>query len=247
MSSFSCCTRNFLAVKSRITQPAYLGGEMLEPIDRIVDAFPVDLFQLIAQRTPVGFAAADRLAEEGSAEPERAMMRGHARHAQCEELFRASAKDVGLDPMVVHTKSKGAKYSIVSHDGVHLLRAHLRWWRARPRPARFREEWAAVNKWMDSVQRDLWRADPPIQHSDQMCAMLITTAHRLNPRVPAWIGIGVPRADLSAWIVQQSLDDLIGCYGQRPHGPSDAPVTPPDQARPILRPLGGHSTNAQST
>ena len=220
---------------------------MLGAIDRIVDAFPADLFQLIAQRTPVGFIAADRLAQEGSAEPERVTMRGHARHAQCEELFRASAQDVGLHPLVVHTKSKGAKYSIVSHDGVHLLRAHLQWWRARPRPARFREEWAAVNKWMDSVQRDLLRADPPIPRSDQMCAMLITTAHRLNPRVPAWIGIGIPRADLSAWVVQESLDDLVGRYGLRPHRPADDPVTLPDQARPILKPLGGHSTNEQST
>ena len=69
---------------------------MDNPIDSILSTYPSDFFRSLEERTNAAFVKAHHLTCEHYAEPEQVNMLGQARHACCEEGFRAAAHDAGL-------------------------------------------------------------------------------------------------------------------------------------------------------
>jgi hypothetical protein len=80
--------------------------------------------------------------------------------------------------------------------------------------------------------------------------MIVVTAHPRygDPSIPAFIGLGIPRSDLSGWVVLEPIGKLLGRYHDldtRLHIPSEAPVEAvevKDQAVPRLKKTPGDST-----
>ncbi len=221
---------------------------MADPIARILTDFPAAFFQNLAEQTDASFAKALRITREHYEEPEQASLLGQARHACCEEGFRAAAQDAGLTPLARRTEPAGGRYSLVSHNGVHLIRGNIQAHCGPPRPTRFRSAWAALNTWLDPIQLDLLRATPA-PPSDQLCGVIVVTARRGigDPSIPAFVGLGIPRCDLSEWVVLEPIQTLLGRYHDletKTHTPPEAPVEVKDRAVPRLKKTpGGASTN----
>ncbi len=221
---------------------------MANPIDRILASCPAAFFQSLAEQMDAAFTKALRVTCQHYAEPERANMLGQARHACCEEGFRTAAQDAGLTAVAPHTKPAGGRYSLVSHEGVHLIRGNVQVHCGPPRPTRFRSAWAALNAWLDPVQLDLLQA-VPVPSSDRLCGMIVVTAHRRDgdPSIPAFVGLGIPRCDLSEWVVLEPIQKLLGRYHDLEtliHTPPEPPVEVKDQAMPRLKKTaGGDPTN----
>ena len=212
---------------------------MFDPIDRILNTYPPFFFQSLEERMNAAFAKAHRLTCDHYAEPEQVNMLGQARHACCEEGFRTAAQDSGLAAHVSHTEPAGGRYSLVSHKNVYLIRCNIQTHCGLPRPTRFRSAWAALNAWLDPIQLDLLRV-VPVPSSEQLLGMIVVTVHRRvgDPSVPAFIGLGIPRSDLSEWVVLEPLQKLVGRYHDldtRNHMPTEAPVEVKDRAVPRLK------------
>ncbi len=212
---------------------------MFNPIDRILMTYPAVLFQCLEERINAAFAKAYSSTCKDYAEPERVNMLGQARHACCEEGFRTAAQDSGLVAHALPTKPAGGHYSLVSHKNVYLIRCNIQAHCGPPRPTRFRREWAALNAWLEPTQLDLLRA-VPVPSSEQLLGMIVVTAYRRvgDPSVPAFIGLGIPRSDLSEWVVLEPIQKLLGRYhdlGTTVHGIPQAPVKVKDRAVPRLK------------
>ena len=216
---------------------------MTDPIARILAHYPATFFQFLIEHMDSSFAKAERVTQQHYAEPERANMLGQARHACCEEGFRMAAQDAGLVAIAPHTKPAGGRYSLVSHGGVHLIRGNVQAHCGPPRPTRFRSAWAALNAWLDPVQFDLLRA-VPMPSTDQLCGMIVVTAHRRTGdlSIPAFVGLGIPRCDMSEWVVLEPIQKLLGRYHDletKIHTPPEALVTVKDRAVPRLKKTPG--------
>ncbi len=212
---------------------------MIDPIARILASYPETFFRSLAEQMDAAFAKALRITRQHYAEPERANMLGQARHACCEEGFRAAAYEAGLSVFAPHTKPAGGRYSLVSHDGIHLIRGNVQSHCGAPRPTRFRSEWAALNAWLDPVQLDLLRV-VPMPSKGRLCGMMVVTAHGRSgdPSVPAFVGLGVPHCDLSKWMVLKPIHELLGLYhdlASKTHTPPEAPIIVKDLAVPRLK------------
>lgn len=70
--------------------------------------------------------------------------------------------------------------------------------------------------------------------------MLVITAHprRGEPTVPAYVGLGIPNADLSDWLRLIAVTDLLAMYHDADAAarmPREAPVEIKDAAIPRLK------------
>lgn len=216
---------------------------MTDPIARILANYPATYFQSVSEQIDAAFAKALRLTRQHYSEPEQANMLGQARHACCEEGFRQAAKDAGLNAVAPHTEPAGGRYSLVSRRGVYLVRSNVQRHCGPPRPTRFRSAWAALNAWLDPLQLDLLRA-VPAPCSDRLCGMIVITANRRqgDPSVPAFVGLGIPRSDLSEWVVLEPINKLLACYHDletKTHAPREALVEVKDLAVPRLKSKSG--------
>ncbi len=216
---------------------------MTNPIARILAHYPATFFRGLTEQMDASFAKAQRVTCQLYAKPERANMLGQARHACCEQGFRIAAQDAGLAAIVPHTKPAGGRYTLVSHGGVHLIRSNVQAHCGTPRPTRFRSAWAVLNAWLDPVQLDLLRS-VPMPSADQLCGMIVVTAHRSNgdPSIPAFVGLGIPRSDLSGWVYLEPIQKLLARYHDletKTHTPRETPVTVKDRAAPRLKKTSG--------
>lgn len=217
---------------------------MPDPIDRVIAALPSAFFRAALEQTDSAFMKAARLTDQNIAEPERANTLGQLRHACAEEGFRAAAQEAGLAPMAPHTEPAGGRFSLLGHQGVYLIRSNIQSHCGTPRPTRFRKLWAAVNAWLDPLQLDFLVEveDPP---TDRLCAMLVVTANgkRGDPSIPAFVGLGIPSADLSSWKFLEPLTTVLGMYHDldtRNREPSDALIEIKDRAVPKLKKRDGN-------
>lgn len=216
---------------------------MASPIDRVVAAVPASFFQAVMEHTDAAFMKAARLTDQNIAEPERANTLGQLRHACVEQGFRTAAQEAGLAPVVPHTEPAGGRFSLVGSNGVYLIRSNIQTHCGTPRPTRFRKVWAAVNSWLDPQQLDflIEVENPP---TGRLCAMLVVTASgkRGDPSLPAFVGLGIPSADLSCWKFLQPLTTVLGMYHDletRVRAPREAPLEVKDRAVPKLKKRSG--------
>ena len=133
----------------------------------------------------------------------------------------------------------------MTHEYVHLIRGNVQKHCGLPRATRFRKERARINAWLDPVQCDFLR-EVTEPSSDQLCAMIVVTAYpqHLDPSIPAFVGLGVPRSDMSEWVVLEPIQKLLARYHDfDPKSPtlSDTPVVE-DRAVPVLKKARGTGT-----
>ena len=212
---------------------------MSNPIDRIHESYPAGFFRQILEYADAGFGEAWTLASRHAEEPERANMLGQLRHARCEAGFRQAARDNGLKVLAPHTKPAGGRYSLVEGGGVYLIRSNIQRHCGPPRATAFRQQWAAMNAWLNPLQLDLLNpATAP--STDRMCGMLVITSHprRGEPTVPAYVGLGIPNAGLTDWVRLIAVTDLLALYHDADAAarkPVEAPVEIKDVAVPRLK------------
>jgi hypothetical protein len=208
---------------------------MADPIRRILSTFPANFFQRLVEYFDSGFAEALTLAGRHIDEPERANMLGQLRHARCESGFRKAAEESELDVYTPHTAPAGGRYSLVVNDNVCLIRGNIQKHSGTPRPTAFRKTWAAVNQWLEPIQFDLLekRTRPP---ADQLCGMIVTIANSRhgNQSIPAFVGLGIPWADLSDWAMLMPIPELLARYHEE-RTQQEAPVEVKDRAIPKLK------------
>ena len=206
--------------------------------DRIVDAFYPSFFKDIQESTDDAFMKAKLVTDE-LPEPERQAARSQLRHALMEKNFRRAARNAGYETQACPTDPRGSHYSLVTSKGVYLIRCNIQKHCGIPRATKFRKERAAVNAWLDPLQLNLFfnSVKPP---ADWLCAMLVVTAYSQHgdSSLPAYVGLGVPRADLSNWVSLVSLTDLISRYHDlqtAAQTTEEAPIQVKDNAVPKLK------------
>jgi hypothetical protein len=213
---------------------------MADPIQRVLESLPAPFFEQLQEYADAGFAEALTLVGRHVEEPEHANMLGQLRHARCEAGFRRAARENGITVYSPHTDPAGGRYSIVSAGAVFLIRSNIQPHCGPPRATVFRKEWSALNAWLDPVQLDLLRS-VPAPAANRLCGMIVITAHprRGDPSVPAFIGLGIPRADLSGWAVPvlplTALSALYHDADTRVRTPREAAVEVKDRVVPRIK------------
>jgi hypothetical protein len=123
-----------------------------------------------------------------------------------------------------------------NYQDVVIVRSNVQHHLGTPRPSKFRRVFAAANEWLDPPHPSMF--EPPKLLSDaSMCAMVISTIEpRVDPSVPAFLGIGVPSPDLRRWIFRRSMTELIAMYRDRSAPEEKVPeVSVRDLAMPKLK------------
>ena len=213
---------------------------MHDPIQRVLESLPAPFFEQLQEYADAGFVEALTLVGRHVEEPEQANMLGQLRHARCEAGFRQAARDNGITVHAAHTDPAGGRYSIVAAGAVFLIRGNIQTHCGPPRATAFRREWSALNEWLDPVQLDLLRS-VPAPSANRMCGMIVITAHprRGDPSVPAFVGLGIPRADLSGWAAPvlplTALSALYHDAETRARTPREAPVEVKDRVVPRIK------------
>jgi len=186
------------------------------------------------------FAEAVHLTGKYIAEPERASMLGQFRHARCEAGFRSAALSAGLSPQALHTEPTGSRYSLISNNGVYLIRGNVQTHCGLPRLTRFRRELANLNRWLNPLQINwLQEVEPP--PADKLCGIIVVTAYRnrnIDQTGPAFLGLGIPYDDLSDWYILKPITALLAEYHDmetRQHTPKEASIEVKDRAIPRLK------------
>jgi hypothetical protein len=213
---------------------------MRDPLERVRRAFPAAFPRLLSELLHGAFGESVAISRSHAEEPERIALLGQARHVRCEAAFRRTANECGLAAKAPHTNPLGGRYSVISSGDVVLIRNTVRRDCGPPRWARFRSDLAKLNAWLDAQQLDLLQArEPP--RSDRLCTMLVVSAHhpsRGDPSVPAFIGLGIPRYDLSGWFKLLPLTEWLALHHDAETAartPQPAPVTVKDKAVPKLK------------
>lgn len=212
---------------------------MIEPINRIIANCPAIFFQRVLEHTDSGFGEALTFAKQHIDEPEKANMLGQLRHACCEAGFRKAAEESRLLVHASHTAPAGGRYSLVVANDVFLIRSNIQRHCGTPRPTNFRKTFSALNQWLEPLQLDMLETRIPAP-ADRLCGMIVTTVHpRLsNPSVPAFVGLGIPRSDLSGWAILMPITDLLARYHDKDteeRVPKAAPIEIKDRAVPQLK------------
>jgi len=212
---------------------------MSDPIPRILASYPAGFFRQVLEAADAGFAEAWTLALRHAEEPEQANILGQLRHSCCEAGFRRAARDHELAVFAPHTEPAGGRYSLIEGGGVYLVRSNIQRHCGPPRPTAFRQQWAEVNAWLDPLQLDLLR-EAIRPSSERLCGMLVITSHprRGEPSIPAYVGLGIPNAELTDWIRLIAISDLLALYHDADAAtrtPREAPVEIKDAAMPRLK------------
>jgi hypothetical protein len=161
------------------------------------------------------------------------------RHVRCEAAVRQAAEAAGLVSLTPHTKPLGGRYSVVTAGDVVMLRNPVRQDTSPLANAKFRRDFALVNRWLNAFQQDMLQVvEPP--SADRLCAMLVITSNAKygDPSVPDFIGLGIPRPDLSKWYKLLSLTEWLALYHDADaaaHAPTAKEVVVRDVAQPKLR------------
>ena len=206
------------------------------PFDRLYRAVPEAFFQYLTEYTDAAFATAWLTATKTVAAPELSATASQLRHALCEDAFRRAANEVGMDGSWYHTEPRGGRYSMSRNEDVVIVRCNVQKHMGTPRPTAFRKAHAAVNEWLDPPHLSLFE-DIEVPPNDLMCAMIISTVeHRMDPTVPAYLGLGVPSPDLRRWVFRASVVDLLAMYRDQSAPKADQPaVEVKDVAVPTLK------------
>ena len=212
---------------------------MSDPIARILGSYPSGFLRQMLEAADAGFGEAWALASRHAEEPERANMLGQLRHSCCEAGFRRAARDNGLTVFAPHTKPAGGRYSLVEGGGVYLIRGNIQRHCGPPRPTSFRQQWAAVNAWLDPLQLDLLRSVTSPSDA-RLCGILVISSHprRSAATIPAYVGLGIPNAELTDWVRLIAVTDLLALYHDADAAartPGEAPVAIKDVAVPRLK------------
>ena len=185
---------------------------MIDPIRRIIEAIPREFFRALQENLDAAFVRADTLATKNFAEPERVAMRGQHRHAFCEDAIRSAAMAAGVNAVAAYTEPAGARFSLIAHHGVSLIRSNIQVHCGTPRPSRFRKQYAAMNAWLRPVQTDMFRT-VPTPPNDQLCGMIVATIDRHGDQtLPALVGLGIPYPDLTGWLAFEPIHQIMARY-----------------------------------
>lgn len=208
-----------------------------DSMKRLISAWPEHFFRSLQEEVDAGFAMAYRTAVEKVEAPERRQALGQMRHFRTEASFRAAGKLAGLNVHVPDTMPKGGTYSVVESADIYMLRANVLTCKEPPRPTLFRRRWASINAYLSAVQCDLFSPRQPEPPKDRLTAFLVVTANRKGDQeVPAWVGIGIPNHDLSAWLSLSSISDILAAYSDaKKPAVEEAPVTVADRAQPKIK------------
>ena len=185
---------------------------MTDPIREIIEMIPREFFRALQENLDAAFVRADALATKSFAEPERLAMRGQHRHAFCEDALRSAAMGAGINAVAAYTEPAGARFSLITHQGVSLIRSNIQVHCGTPRPSRFRKQFAAMNAWLRPVQTDMFN---PVQSppNDQLCGMIVATINRRGDQtLPAFVGLGIPYPDLSGWLAFEPIHQVMARY-----------------------------------
>ncbi len=211
-----------------------------DPLARLIQSVPAAFFRATLEYTHDAFGEALALTNRHYEMPERVAMLGQNRHARCEPAFRLAAQEAGMSVLTPHTDPIGGRYSVASSGAITVIRGNVQRHCGTPRATKFRRQYATVNRYLSAQQLHLLEQLPP-PLSDRMCAMLVVTAHgpRVgDPSVPAFVGLGIPRHDLSSWLRLLSLNELLALYHDadaKAHALREPPVKVKDKAQPMLK------------
>jgi hypothetical protein len=185
---------------------------MTDPILKIIEIIPREFFRALQENLDAAFVRADALATKNFAEPERLAMRGQHRHALCEDALRSAATGAGISAVAAYTEPAGARFSLITHQGISLIRSNIQVHCGTPRPTRFRKQFAAMNAWLRPVQTDLFRTFQP-PPTDKLCGIIVATINRHGDQtLPAFVGLGVPFPDLSGWLAFEPIHKVMARY-----------------------------------
>lgn len=184
--------------------------------NHIVNTTPKEFWLNLEDEISAAFQKAHKFSENYE-EPERISILGQNRHAFCEAGFRNSADKCGFKVTSAHTNPKGGIFTYIQKENLFILRSNIQNHCGTPRATKFRKQFSVLNKWLEPHQYDLLEKipEPP---SDKICGMIVTTSYK--PRygklgIPAYIGFGIPNADLTDWKYLFSIQELLALYHDR--------------------------------
>jgi hypothetical protein len=70
-----------------------------------------------------------------------------------------------------------------------------------------------MNAAVSQVQDDLFHA--PIQvDDDRLYGLFLSAAHPRQPEVPAFVNFAIPKSDLTGWVFNEPVENVISAYAK---------------------------------
>lgn len=183
---------------------------------RIKSELPRNLFTVAREEWDGAYFEAARRAGEVSRydSPERREVLGRERH-WCSEraLRRAGATAAAISVATRDTIPIGGRYSLLISPGFVIGRAKLDRWHGNVKPVKYRKQLATMNAAVSQLQDDLFLAPMQVR-DDRLFGLFLSGAHPQQPEVPAFLNFAIPNHDLSGWVFNEPVENVIAAYAE---------------------------------
>ncbi|MDR3451153.1 MAG: hypothetical protein P4M15_15645 [Alphaproteobacteria bacterium] len=182
---------------------------------RITTELPRILFTGAREEWDGAFFEASRRTDEASRydTPEKKEVLGRERHWCCERALRRAGEAAEFIFATPDTNPVGGRYALLISPRFIIGRAKLDRYRGNVKPVKYRKQLAAMNAAVSQLQNDLFQARVQVD-DDRLFGLFLSAAHPNHPEVPAFLNFAIPNSDLTGWIFNQPVENVIAAYAK---------------------------------
>jgi len=182
---------------------------------RIRSELPRKLFIGVREEFDGAYFEAARRANETSRydSPERREVLGRERHWCSESALRRAGAAAGISPAARDTVPSGGRYSLLISPGFVIGRAKVDRYRGNVKPVKYRRQLAMMNVAVSQIQDDLFLARLQVR-DDRLFGLFLSGAHPKAPEIPAFLNFAIPNHDLSGWVFNEPVENVIAAYAE---------------------------------
>ena len=182
---------------------------------RIKAELPRNLFTVAREEWDGAyFEAARRAAETNRYDsPERREVIGRERHWCSERALRRVGEATTITVATRDTIPTGGRYALLISPGFVIGRAKLDRYRGNVKPVKYRKQLAMMNAAVSQLQDDLFLARMQVR-DDRLFGLFLSGAHLKQPEIPAFLNFAIPNHDLSGWVFNEPVENVIAAYAE---------------------------------
>lgn len=205
---------NFLYNANRFSK----GRPLTDPnpiLTRIKAELPRDLFTVAREEWDGAFFEANRRAGEANRydSPERREVLGRERHWCSERALRRAGEAAAIAVATRDTNPIGGRYALLVSSGFVIGRAKVDRYRGNVKPVKYRKQLAMMNAAVSQLQDDLFLKRLQVR-DDRLFGLFLSGAHPKQPESPAFLNFAVPNYELSGWLFNEPVENVIAAYAE---------------------------------
>ncbi|PWB82897.1 MAG: hypothetical protein C3F11_09535 [Methylocystaceae bacterium] len=182
---------------------------------RITKELPRNLFAVAREEWDGAYFEASRRAGEVNRydSPERREVLGRERHWCSERALRRAGEAAAVSVATRDTIPTGGRYALLVSPSFVIGRAKLDRYRGNVKQVKYRRQLATMNAAVSHLQDDLFLARMRVR-DDRLFGLFLSGVHPKQPDVPAFLNFAIPNHDLSGWVFNEPVENVIAAYAE---------------------------------